>query len=174
MSIKRLAAIAVILGAASTWAQSPAPVTTPTGTPAVVGGDATRNNSRLMGRPFPGRRPGIQTQLIEHQRLQEMQTTLASMHALLKEMREKAAARNAKDPVAKDNLQMWELMLAHLDKQLEQLRVATMARDDFDARRAAMYNQASEKAAREAQAAAAAGQTPSAPSTAPKPEPPKE
>jgi len=181
MSRKLLAAIAMFLSAASTWAQSPAPVTTPTDTPAVVGGDATRNNSRSMGRPFPGRRPGIQTQLIEHKRLQEMQTTLASMHALLKEMREKAAARNSKDPVAKDNLQMWELMLAHLDQQLEQLRVATVARDDFDARRAALYNQASEKAAKEAReaqaaAAAAAGQTPSAPSTAagPKPNPPKE
>lgn len=117
----------------------------------------------------------MQAQLLERQRLQEMQTTLASIHALLKEMRDKAALRNSKDRVLKDNLEMWELMPAHLDKQLEQLRVATMARDDFDARRAAMYNQASEKAAREAQAAApAAGQTPCAPWTAPKPDPPKE
>jgi hypothetical protein len=165
MSVKLRAAITILLTATGVWAQSPAPLTAPADKPAVVGGEAARSN-RLMGRPFPGRRPGIQTQLPERQRLQEMQTTLTSMHALLKEMRDKAASRNSKDAVVKDNLQMWELMLAHLDKQLDQLKIATLMREDLDARRADLYNQASEKAAKEAQSAA--GQTPPAPSTVPK------
>src|SRR6516164_9527380 len=128
MSRKLLAAIAMFLGAASTWAQSPSPVTTPTDTPAVVGGDATRNNSRSMGRPFPGRRPGIQTQLIEHKRLQEMQTTLASMHALLKGMREKAAGWKSNDPRAKENAQSRDSSVSLRGAHSEELRAATAAR----------------------------------------------
>ena len=169
MGIKLRAAITILLTATGVWAQSPAPVIAPAEKPAVVAGDANRS-SRPMPRPFPGRRAGIptQNQLLERQRLQEMEATLGSMHALLKEMRDKAASKNSKDPVLKDNLRMWELMLAHLDKQLDQLRMATLTREDFEARRAALYNQALEKAAKDAQSAAgeSKGQTPP-PATAP-------
>lgn len=72
---------------------------------------------------------------------QEMQDTLSKMHALLKQMRVKAAS-NSKDPYLKANLQMWELMLSHLDKQLGELQFATMTREDLEKRRAAMYKQA--------------------------------
>jgi hypothetical protein len=130
-----------------------------------------------MARPFPSRRAGVQNQMPPSQRLQDMETTLNSMHALLKQMQAKNASSRSKDPVAKANLEMWELLLAHLDKEFNQLE-ATLAREDFEARRAALYNQAYEKAAKEAQAAngAITGQTPPAPSTsaAPKPNQPKE
>src|SRR5580704_3726075 len=55
-----------------------------------------------------------------------------------------------------------------------QVQIATLAREDMEARRAAMYKQADEKAAKEAQAAmdAKTGQTAPAPSTAlPSPKP---
>ena len=72
--------------------------------------------------------------------------------------------------MAKANLEMWGLLLAHLDKEFHQLQVATAAREDLEARRADLYRQADAKAAKEAQdaaAAAAKGQTPAAPSTVP-------
>jgi len=99
-----------------------------------------------------------------------MQTTLNDMHALLKQMQAKNAASRSKDPVAKANLEMWGLLLAHLDKEFNQLE-ATLAREDLEARRAALYNQAMQKAAAEA---AAAGQSPPPPSppVAPKPNQP--
>jgi peptidoglycan hydrolase CwlO-like protein len=72
------------------------------------------------------------------------------MHAVLKQMRSKAAS---KDPLAKANLDMWELLVGHLDKQLQELRIAMVTREDMEARRAAMYKQAEAKADAAAQAA---------------------
>ena len=43
------------------------------------------------------------------------------MHAVLKQMGAKNTP-NAKDLLAKANLEMWELMVDHLDKQLQELR----------------------------------------------------
>lgn len=88
-----------------------------------------------------------------HQRLQDLQTTVSQMHALLKKMHAKTDAGGSKDSFAKANLDMWDLMVVHLDKQLEQLRVASAARDDIEARRAAMYKQAEAKAEAAARAA---------------------
>ena len=108
-----------------------------------------------------------------NQNLEEMGISLTKMHALLKEMQAKAS--NAKDPVAKANLDMWTLMLGELDKQYEQLGVAARQREDLEARRAALYKQADKKAAEEAKraketgnaAAAAGSQTPATPSATP-------
>ena len=106
-----------------------------------------------------------------------MESTLNDMHALLKQMQAKNALSHVKDPIAKANLERWELLLNHLDKEFHQLQVAAV-REDFEARRAALYNQAYEKAAKEAQAATApaAGKTPPAQSTpvAPQPNQPEE
>jgi peptidoglycan hydrolase CwlO-like protein len=106
----------------------------------------------------------------------ELGNTLTKMQALLKQMR--AKTNSAKDPVAKANLDMWTLMLDQLDKQYEQLRLSAQQREDLEARRAALYKQADEKAAgaairaKEATHAAAAGssaggQTPPTPSATP-------
>jgi hypothetical protein len=84
------------------------------------------------------------------------------MHVLLKQMRAKAASSSSKDPVARANLDMWELMVGHLDKQFEELRLTTATREDLEARRAAMYKQAEAKADEAARAAqsSSAGQAP--------------
>lgn len=168
MSIKPGAAIAMFLGATSVLAQSPAPVTAPADKPPVVAGDAN-GSPRAAARPFPSRRAGLQNQVQPSQRLQEMDTTLKSMHGLLEQMQAKNASSKSRDPIAKANLDMWELLLAHLDKEFHQLQVATAAREDLEARRAALYRQADVKAAKEAQdaAAAAKGQIPPPPSTVP-------
>lgn len=40
---------------------------------------------------------------------------------------------------------MWELMLAHLDRQFDQLPIAMLEREDLEARRVALYNEAFNK-----------------------------
>lgn len=169
MSVKLRAATALFLGATSVWAQSPAPVTAPADKPPVVARDAN-GVSPAMARPFPGKKAGVQNQVPPRQRLQQMETTLESMHALLTQMQAKNASSKSKDPIAKANLEMWGLLLAHLDKEFHEMQVATAAREDLEARRASLYRQADIKAAKEAQdaaAAAAKGQTRPAPSAVP-------
>ena len=110
-----------------------------------------------------------------NQNLEELGKTLTKMQALLKEMRAKTTGAN---PVAKANLEMWTLMLDQLYKQYEQLRVAARQREDLEARRAALYRQADEKAAEasrrakeptspEAAGSNAGRQTPATPSATP-------
>jgi hypothetical protein len=84
------------------------------------------------------------------------------MNAVLSQMRKKTAA-SAKDSMAKANLQMWELMVEQLDKQLKDLKLAEASRVELESRRAAMYKQADIKAqaaARAAQQAMSSGQQP--------------
>jgi len=176
MSRKFAMAITVFLAASSAWAQSPAPAPSPAAAPPVMAPDPN-TTTRVISR-F-GRNRGAraaETQVAPRQRMQEMESTLNAMHALLKQMQDKNAASRSKDPVAKANLEMWELLLGHLDKEFHLLQASTAARDDFEARRAALYNQAAAKAAAEAAAARQAQQTPPAPSTsaAAKPDQPKE
>ena len=92
-----------------------------------------------------------------HQRVQDMENTLNQMRGVLKEMQAKAAKSTAKDSLAKSNLEMWELLVGHLDKQLQELKIASAAREDMEARRTAIYKQADAKGEAEAQAARAAG-----------------
>ena len=176
MSRKIAIAMTMFLAATAAWAQSPAPAPSPAAPPPVITG-APNSSSRVISRFGRNRNASAaQAQPVSRERVQEMQSTLNDMHALLKQMQAKNASSRSKDPVAKANLEMWELLLAHLDKEFHQLQVATVARDDFDARRAALDNQAAAKAAAEAAAARQAQQTPPAPSTsaAPKPDQPNE
>lgn len=170
MRVKVGMAITMFLAATSAWAQSPAPPAAPAAAtpPGIASGSDA--NSRVRSRLGRGRNlSATQAQVTPGARMQEMQTTLNGMHALLKKMEAKNASSKSKDSVAAANLEMWELLLRHLDKEFNQLQMATLAREDLEARRAAMYRQADEKAAKEAQAAMGAktGQTPPAPSTAP-------
>jgi hypothetical protein len=107
-------------------------------------------------------RTAAQANAAMQQRLQDMQGTLVKMHALLNQLRARAGKSGAQDALAQANLDMWELMVGHLDKQFEQLRLVTMTREDLEARRAAMYKQVDAKAAAAAQAARSlgAGQVP--------------
>ncbi|HYL15119.1 MAG TPA: hypothetical protein VEV41_18920, partial [Terriglobales bacterium] len=149
--IRSAVAATVVLAAATVWAQS------------AVGTSDQASASRIQA--APAKRPGIKNQLNREgaagpmrQRMQDMATTLNQMHALLKQMRAKAAARKSQDSLVKANLDMWELMLNDLDKQFEQLRAATLGREDLEARRADLYRQADDKAAAQRAQALAASQ----------------
>jgi hypothetical protein len=158
MKLKLSAAIIVaVLALTQAFAQSPAAVTSSAPSPVPQAGSPVP-----QGRPFPGRR-GMSSQARSqntsagqlaalHQRIEDMQTTLDSMHALMKQMRAKSAKSGTKDPMVKANLDMWNLMVGQLDKQLDELKVAAAAREDMEARRVALYKQADAKAEAEAQA----------------------
>lgn len=146
------AAVLLIVAATAVWAQ-------------------TAGQAPVTARPLPSRqRTAIATttdadsqtaqlraKVAMTQRVQEMENTLNRMHLLLKQMHA-TAAKNTKDPMAKANVEMWGLMVQQLDKQLEQVKIATRERDDLDARRSALYKQAQQRAAMEARNAQA--QTP--------------
>jgi hypothetical protein len=77
-----------------------------------------------------------------HKRVENMGSTLAKMHSLLKQMQAKPSAGSHSDPIVKASLEMWGLMLADLDTQFEELRLTSRAKGDLDARRSALYKQA--------------------------------
>ena len=137
----RSTAAAVLFLTASTWAQSVSPAA-PAARPV-----ATNSRKVVATSNAAGLAANARAQNLSRQRTEEMGSTLSKMHALLKQMQAKNSASATKDPTAKANLEMWGLMLADLDKQYEQLRTATVAREDMESRRAAMYKQAEEKAA---------------------------
>ena len=163
----RSAAALLIVAATGVWAQTAAP-------------------SPVAARPLAGRQRTViatttdtdsktaemKAKTAMNQRVQDMEATLSRMHLLLKQMRANAAGKATKDPMAKANLEMWSLMVQQLDKQFEQLKLATRDREDLEARRAAMYKQAQDKAAlaarnAQAQARANAAAAPSAAASAP-------
>jgi len=129
---------AILLFATAAWAQTALPA--PSGMPSArkTGIATTEAESKAAQ---------ARAENVLNQRVKEMGTTLSSMHALLKQMSTKNSASGSKDPIAKDNIQMWELMLKQLDKQFEQLQVAARSREEMEARRNAMYKQAEQKAA---------------------------
>ena len=90
------------------------------------------------------------------QQVEDMRGVLSEMHVTLKEMQAKTAKVKTIDPVTKANLDMWALLVGHLDKELEQMRVTLAQREDMEVRRAALYKQADAKAEAQAQAARAA------------------
>jgi len=147
MTLRSSIAGLVILAATASWGQSsagPLAVRRPNAV-------ATSNNAEAMA-------AGARARIQANQHVQDMGATLTKMHTLLKEMRARTSAAAPKDSMAKANLEMWSLMLEQLDKQYEQLVAATKAREDFEARRQAMYKQADEKAAAAASAARVAQQ----------------
>jgi hypothetical protein len=161
MSRKVVMTITMFLAAAGAWAQSPAAGPSRAATPPVISTDSNISAS-VISRLGRNKNAGAaQGQLAPGQRLQEMESTRNGMRALLKQMQAENASSASKCPIARANLVVWELLLSHLDREF-QLQIATAAREDVEARRAALYNQAFSKAEVEA---AAAGQTPPAPST---------
>ena len=160
MTFRSTVAAIVVLAAATVWAQSTPPATAPDG--AFPGSLPAGGATRRWRSHSPTNTTSTAGNTAFRQRLQDMESTLGKMHALLKEMRAKTSASKSRDPLAKANLDMWELMLGDLDKQFEQLQATTLAREDVEARRAAMYKQAADKsdaAAQRAQALAASQAT---------------
>jgi len=155
MMFRNAARVIVVLAVTTAMSQSTPPA------PTVPGGtDAIGQRQALAARrtaSMGARRPnGMQTPTPLRQRLEDLENTVTQMHTVLKQMQAKAAKSSVKDSVAKANLDMWGLMVGHLDKELQELRIAVAQREDMEARRAAMYKQADAKAEAEAQAARAA------------------
>jgi len=86
----------------------------------------------------------------------DMEATLSRMREVLKQLHARAVKSESADSLSKANLDMWELMVGHLDKELEQLRETLASREDMEVRRVALYKQADAKAEAAAQAGRAA------------------
>jgi len=112
------------------------------------------NRPPMMERRNPGtKRPvDLQSAAALREQVGDMEKTLSKMHVALKRMYADTAKSKGADPLTKANLEMWELMTGHLDKELEQLRLALASREDMETRRAALYKQADANAAAQAQA----------------------
>jgi hypothetical protein len=141
--------VVVVLAATAAWAQSAQPGTTP--------GAPILNPQGMSGRrgPVGNKTADPQGLAAMRERVEDMQSTLSQMRVVLRQMQARAAKSNAPDSLSKANLDMWELMVGHLDKELQQMRVTLAAREDLEVRRAALYRQADAKAEAAAQAARA-------------------
>ena len=131
--------VVVVLAATAAFGQSAQPGTTPSA--------PILNSQGLTGRrgPVGNKTTNPQGLAAMRERVEDMGSTLSQMRVVLKQMQAKAAKSNATDSLTKANLNMWELMVGHLDKELQQMRVTLAAREDLEARRAALYRQADAK-----------------------------
>jgi hypothetical protein len=77
------------------------------------------------------------------------------MHLQLKQMHAQASKSKTIDSLTKANLDMWDLMVGQMGKELQQMRLTLAAREDLEARRADLYRQADAKAEAAARAARA-------------------
>ena len=139
--------VVVVLAATAALAQSAQPGTTPA--------SPILNRQGLTARTSPAGNKTADPQGLAamRERVEDMQSTLSQMRVVLRQMQTHATKSAATDSLAKANLDMWGLMVGHLDKELQQLRVTLAARQDLEARRAALYKQADAKAEAAAQAA---------------------
>lgn len=158
MKLRLAARVILVLSVATAMAQSAPPAATqsavvPAGTDTVtrgrmpVGRRTASMGARKSGSP--------QADNPLRQRMEDLGNTVNQMQTVLKQMQAKAAKSTVKDSMAKTNLAMWELMVGHLNQELQELRAAMAAREDMEARRAALYKQADQKAEAQAQAARA-------------------
>lgn len=152
MRFRNAARAIVILAVTTAMAQGTSPA------PTVPGGTEVMQRKGFASRrsPVGNQTRGLSTPTPLRERVHDMESTLAQMHLVLKQMQGKAAKSTTKDSLAKANLDMWELMVGHMEKELQELKIAMAAHEDMEARRAALYKQADAKAAAEAQAARAA------------------
>ena len=154
MMLRIGSAAVVVLAATTAFAQTSTPITVPGGGPITTQRQVPPASKGMSS--VPGKPDGALTPSTLSKRIEDMQSTLTQMHAALKRMHSNSANSQSKDPVAKANLDMWELLVGHLEKQLQELRLAQAAREEMEARRAALYKQADAKADAEAKAAIAA------------------
>lgn len=150
--------VIMALAVTTALAQGTPPATAGSPQAAVPGGNDVMQRQGYAGRRAPSAKQpsGVPVQTSLQERVRGMESTLTKMHLVLTQMQDKAAKNKTQDSLAKANLDMWELMVSHLDKELRELKVAMAAREDMEARRAALYKQADAKTEAEAQAARAA------------------
>jgi hypothetical protein len=60
-----------------------------------------------------------------------MELNVAKMHALLNDMKAKAAVDAKSSTAQKENIELWEIMLGHLDRTLAQARMAALQRGEL-------------------------------------------
>lgn len=145
MKFNRTTAAMVVLAVTGAWAQS---------APNAFGPARSAPTSHMSSPAGSAakRMPAALTPTTPRQRVEDMEVTLDKMRVLLQKMQPKSAS-NSRDPIAKANLEMWELMVDHVDSELKELRTAMLIREDLDKRRDAMYRQVDLKAQAEARAA---------------------
>ncbi len=132
MRLTNVALAVVLVWAGATWAQNVATETAPASVP-MPAPTSTANNMQAPPAPMgqsQSMRSNLQTpEMGRMQRMQEMQDTLNKMHQLLKDMQAKVASSNPKSKSAMmDNVQMWQLILEHLDHNMAQARTSMMLR----------------------------------------------
>jgi peptidoglycan hydrolase CwlO-like protein len=151
------ARVMVVLAATAALAQSARPGTT-AAAPILNQSAPIPNRQSLGGQkgPVGNRTTDPQGLAAMRERVQGMESTVSRMRVVLTQMHARAAKNKATDALTKANLDMWELMVGQLDKELQQLRDTLAAREDLEVRRAALYKQADAKAAAGAEAARAA------------------
>jgi hypothetical protein len=149
--------VIMALAVTTALAQGTPPATAGSPQAAVPGGNEVMQRQGYAARRGPlAKQPrGVPVQTSLRERARDMESTLTRMHLVLTQMQDKAA-KSPHDALAKANLDMWKLMVDHLDKELQELSTAAAAREDLEARRAALYKQADAKTDAEAQAARAA------------------
>ncbi len=147
MMFRNVVRVAVVLAATAVLAQS----SPPGGAPAVK----RHNQAEPRGPDGNTATDPLGVGAIREQ-VGDMETTLSGMHMALNQMRARAAESKTSDSLSKANLDLWELMVGHLDKELQQLRETLATREDMEKRRVALYKQADAKIAAATQAARAA------------------
>jgi len=152
--------VIVILASTAVLAQSGQPGTTP-GAPILDRQGLDRQGPARQG---AARRKGAggsktadpQGLAAMRKQVEDMESTLSRMRGVLKQMHASAGKTKVTDSLTKTNLDLWELMVGQVDKELQQLHLALAERQDLEARRADLYRQADAKAAAQAQAFRAA------------------
>jgi hypothetical protein len=121
MVVVKHLAVMIALTAGLVWAQSTTSQTPP---PSAQGESAAGSTKSTQTQP--GARPGRpmgQSQDMHHQQMQDIQASLAKMHALLNSMRAGYATMNTKDqPAMQANIEMWQLMLDHMDRMMQHMQ----------------------------------------------------
>ncbi len=116
-------AAALLLCAATLWAQSTAPQTPPATAQGETGAGSAKS-TQAQPAPRAGKgMAGMQgMQQMHQQHMQEAKATLERMHALLNSMRSSYTSMNPKDqPAMQANIEMWQLMLSHLDQMVQHM-----------------------------------------------------
>jgi hypothetical protein len=131
MKSVNLKMLVVLLCVASMRAQNPGSVAQP-----AANQDPRAVAPQTAPAPIsPNNDPAVAMQRMasmHQQRLQEMEISLGKMHSLLNDMKTRLAAdKSANTAAQKDNIQLWEMMLGHLDKTLAQARTAAIQRGEL-------------------------------------------
>ena len=101
MKLRTLFAVIVLVATTTVWAQSAQPSNSAVGTPVPLRGTRSFGSARTMPSMAAAGANGVPN-VTPHQRLQDLEGTLSSMHILLKQMRAKAVS-SPKDPLIKAN-----------------------------------------------------------------------